>query len=189
LSAVTIACLTVGAGCGAADEASKGKPSAFRIAKAVITSLLSNSVEIRETPPTDPRPEQPGQPKQPEQSEALAATEPDAPQTCVVPYTGPVTIIPVPTAAALARSIADRPQVRVVYETEDAAIWEDGRVLTLDMEKLGAHLNAVGWAANPIRIVSASARPGGAAGSRSWNSGASPFKPRASARKRKRRRG
>ena len=100
----------------------------------------------------------------------LASFEPEAPETCEIPYSGPVTVIPVRSAAALARSVADRPSRELVYETEDTAIFEGGRVLTLDMENLGTHLNAVGWSTNPIKIMGAGVRPGGSSRNLGWNS-------------------
>ena len=190
-----IASLVTGCGGGGSDEASETKPGPFRIVRAIITSLLSNSIEINESselselselnekePAAQAAPPDAGRSSQP-----MAAQEPDAPQTCVVPYTGPVTIVAVRTPTALARSVADRGQVRLVYETEDTAIWEDGRVHTLNVEELGTHLNAVGWASNPMRILGAGTRPGGAAARGGWNAGTSSFKRSAKSNARKRR--
>jgi hypothetical protein len=116
----------------------------------------------------------------------LASFEPEVPETCEIPYSGPVTIIPVRNASALSRSVADRPRRELVYETEDTAIFEDGRVLTLNMENLGTHLNAVGWSANPIKIMGAGVRPGGSRRNTGWNSAENTGKR---SKKRRRRRG
>lgn len=154
------------AGCGE-SESRDDDPGAFRVVKAVVASLLSNSVEAAptEAAPAPPEPEPVAPPPQP-----LASFEAEVPQTCTIPYNGPVTIIPVRTAAALARSVSSRPERELVYETDDTAIFEDGRVLTLDMENLGAHLNAVGWSTNPMKILGAGVRPGGLARNLGWNS-------------------
>jgi hypothetical protein len=122
-------------------------------------------------------------------SAAPVALEALPAETCLVPYRGTVTIIPVRTPAALQRSIDDRPRVPVVYETEDTAIWRDGRVLTLDLENVGSHLNAVGWASNQMEILGTGSRPGGSSANLGWDSGQSGFKKRGTAKKRKRRRG
>jgi hypothetical protein len=151
--------------------------------RAVLTGLLSNAVEAREEPGAAPRlPPEPG-------AEAALALQTEEPQTCVVPYNGPVTIIQARTPSALARTVADRPRVPIVYETEDTAIWEDGRVVTTDVENLGTHLNAVGWASNPMQILGAGARPGGSTRNLGWASATSSFGNSKTTKKRRRRRG
>ncbi len=117
----------------------------------------------------------------------LASFEPEAPETCEIPYRGPVTIVRVRSPTALARSVADRPSRELVYETEDTAIFEDGRILTLNLENLGTHLNAVGWSTNPINIMGAGVRPGGSGRNTGWNSAENTGKK--SKKKRRRRRG
>lgn len=170
--------LAVVVSCSSGDG-SDGKPAALRVVKAVVTSLLSGSPETRQEirAAEDPPPAaEPG----------LALHAP--PQTCTVPYAGPVTIVPVRTPAALQRGVSERRDVALVYETDDTAIWEDGRVLTLDVENLGSHLNAVGWATNPMRILGASTRPGSSGANFGWSSGQSSFQSSAAAKPKKRRR-
>jgi hypothetical protein len=179
-AAILALCLALAlAGCGN-DEPSEGNPGTLRVAKAVLKSFLSNSVEATETEATPPAlvaPPPPAAPPMP-----LASFEPEVSETCEIPYSGPVTIIPVRNASALARSVADRPSRELVYATEDTAIFEDGRVLTLNMENLGTHLNAVGWSANPIKIMGAGVRPGGSRRNSAENTG------KRSKKKRRRRR-
>jgi hypothetical protein len=89
-----------------------------------------------------------------------------------VPYSGPVTIVPVRTIGALERAMNDRGTIPVVYATEDTAIYQDGRVLTTKVEALGEHLNAVGWVENPMQILgAASGPPAGAADWRTTRNG------------------
>lgn len=148
-------------GCGGGDAGGEDadgapQPSATRIAGAVLKSLLSNKVEARET---DPKSAPAPSPSSPPPSD-FAAIPADAPETCTIPYSGTVTIIPVRTATSIHRATGDRGGVPVVYETDDTAIWEDGRVMTTNMENVGTHLNAVGWSSNPMQIAGTGQRPG-----------------------------
>jgi hypothetical protein len=172
-------CLAVVVSCSSGD-AGDGKPGALRVVKAVVTSLLSGSAETRHEIPAEEEP--------PLAAEPALALDAQPPQTCTVPYAGPVTIVPVRTPAALQRGVAERRDVALVYETDDTAIWEDGRVLTLDVENLGSHLNAVGWATNPMRILGASTRPGSSGANLGWRTGQSSFQSSARAKPKKRRR-
>jgi hypothetical protein len=172
---VTIA--LAGTAC-AKSEGDEPDPGAFRIAKAVITNLLSNSVEASEE--TEAAPAPPAAPA----PAPVFADEP--PQTCEVPYNGPVTVIPVRTVAALRNSVAREPDHTLVYETDDTAIYDDGKVLTVALEDVGTHLNAVGWSANPIQILGTSVRPGGSNKNLGWNS--SETTPGMKKRKKKKRR-
>lgn len=183
IGALALCLALVLAGCGQ-DESEDGNPGTLRVARAVLKSLLSNSVEATETRPEPPAPPEsaPTSPLPP----PLASFETEAPETCQIPYTGTVTIIPVRSATALARSVADRPARELVYETEDTAIFEDGRVLTRDLENLGTHLNAVGWSTNPMKILGAGVRPGGSSKNAGWSSGEGSGKKR---KKKRRRRG
>ena len=183
---VLVVCLVVLILACSRDDAPGDRPGTFRVLKAVARGFLANSVEASKELEEGPLE---GLATQLPQAPPLGPLVAEPPETCFVPYNGPVTIIPVRTPAALQRSIDDRRGVSIVYETDDTAIWEDGRVLTMDVENLGTHLNAVGWASNPMRILGASARPGGSVANLGWNSGQTSFKKKAGARKRKRRRG
>ena len=79
----------------------------------------------------------------------------EEPTSCEVAYSGPVTIVTVRTLGALARAMADRRPIPIVYSTEDTAAYEDGQVLTSNVEAVGDHLNALGWVQNPMRIAGA----------------------------------
>ena len=163
-------------GCGGGDSGADSadgapEPSATQIAAAVLKSLLSNKVEARETDAeAAPAPPPPAAPPPSD----WAATA-DAPETCVIPYSGPVTIIPVRSATAINRATSNRGGVPVVYETEDTAIWEDGRVMTTNMENVGTHLNAVGWSSNPMQIAGTGQRPGGSRKNLGFGSAISSF--------------
>jgi hypothetical protein len=202
LNGFAIVFLALATSCGSPESSENGepKPGALRIVRAVMTSLLSNSIEAREQDPAPasadaeaPGPPPPASASAPvAESSAELGTELGAnaqvPQTCSVPYNGPVTIVHARSPGAFARSVDDRPRVRMVYETEDTAIWEDGRVLTTDVENLGTHLNAVGWASNPMQILGASARPGASGQNLGWDSATSSFTNSNKTKKRKKRR-
>jgi hypothetical protein len=183
--------LALALGCSNGDPG-EAKPGTFRVLKAIVTSFLSNSVDAQEA--GQERGEDKGdrgldaQRPAPGPPPTFASMEPEPPKTCVVPYNGPVTIVPVRTSAVLARSVAERRDARLVYETDDTAIWEDGRVLTMNVEDLGTHLNAVGWASNPMQILGASTRPGSSSSNLGWGSGQTSFKNPV-VKKRRRRRG
>jgi hypothetical protein len=176
--------LALAMGCSGGD-ATDGKPGTMRVLKAIVTSFLSNSVDAEkqadasegETPSRAPEP-----------APDFAALDPEPAETCVIPYNGPVTIIPVRSPSVLSRTIAERRDARLVYATEDTAIWEDGRILTMNLEDLGTHLNAVGWASNPMQILGASTRPGSSSSNLGWGSGQTSFQTPI-VKKRKRRRG
>jgi len=98
--------------------------------------------------------------------------------SCRIPYSGPVAIVAVNTPQALARAIADRPSDQIVYETSDTAVYDDGRVVTTSLANVGEHLNALGWAENPMQILGAYAAPGGVrSGGSDWRAGASDDPP------------
>jgi hypothetical protein len=178
-----LACLpALLAGCSG-DDAAEGKPGTLRIAKAVIARLLSDSSDAGSSERTSRAA------AEPEATVPLPVAEPEPPQTCVVPYSGPVTIIAASTPNVLRRSVAERRGVPLVYETDDTAIWQDGRVMTVDVENVGSHLNAVGWAANPIQLLGASARPGGSTANLGWDSGESQFASKTTKSRKTRRRG
>lgn len=174
------------AGCAKSEASGARKddePSGFQIAKAIVTNLLSNSVEAKKQAASEPDRQAPA-PREASADWAVAAAQTELSQTCEIPYNGPVTVIPVRTATALARSVADRPARDLVYETDDTAIFEDGRVLTTALENVGSHINAVGWSANPVEILGASVRPG----SSRMNVGASSESSFGKKKRRKRRR-
>ena len=181
-------CASLSLGCGGGDDP-KGdaQPGVGQILRAVMTSLVSNAIDAREQDAADADPAPtPGPPEGP--PELAVTREPEAPQTCEIPYNGPVTIIRAPTPTAFARSRDERRRAALVYETDDTAIWEDGRVLTTDVENLGTHLNAVGWSSNPMQIVGASTRPGGSGQNVGWNSATSSFQDSKTTEKRKQKR-
>ena len=187
-----LACLpAVLAGCSR-DAADDGDPGTFRVAKAVLKSLLSSAAEPSSAEPSSEEvdaaePSKVVSESAPAAASAQVAPEPEAPQTCVVPYSGPVTIIAAASTNVLRKSVLERRGVPLVYETDDTAIWEDGRVMTVDVENVGNHLNAVGWATNPMQILGAGTRPGGS--SAGWDSGDGQFAFKQSKARKTRRRG
>ncbi len=179
--------LALGCSDGGSEQAKgEARPTSGQIVRAVMTSLLTNSVEAREQDAAVPE----AVPSEPvaQQGAEFADLEAEAPQTCEIPYNGPVTIVRAPTATAFTRAVGDPRRARMVYETDDTAIWEDGRVVTMDVENLGTHLNAVGWASNPMQILGAGARPGGSGQNVGWDSATSSFQNSKSTQKRKKKR-
>jgi hypothetical protein len=104
-------------------------------------------------------------------SSALASA--DSETTCEVRYNGPVAIVPVRTRQAFARARSERPATAVVYETDDTAIYDDGRVVTTNLAGVGEHLSLIGWAENPMRILGASAASGVRTSGSDWRSAGS----------------
>jgi hypothetical protein len=81
-----------------------------------------------------------------------------------------VTVIPVRYASQLQRTVAALRAAPLIYQTADTAVFEDGRIVTSEVEHVGAHLNELGWTENPLKISGAAA---GAAGTAryAWRSG------------------
>lgn len=183
-AALALVCCSCVLACGpTSDEGGEARPGALRLARALLSSLLSEREEPPETGSLPPR-----TPPDPEPLVDRPEPEAEAARSCRVPYAGPVTIIPVRAADSLARAVAERREVLLVYETDDTAIWSDGRVMTTDMETLGEHLNAVGWAENPITIAGPATRPGASGRNPAWSSSTSFFE-KSGKQKRRRRRG
>jgi hypothetical protein len=118
----------------------------------------------------------------------LVAADPEeeAPTTCVIPYDGVVTILPVRSEIHLARAVAATRSATLVYETEDTAIFDDGRILTASVETVGDHLGAVGWVDNPLKIMGASSRRSASA-AYTWSAGSDASRAKPKKLKRKRR--
>ena len=135
------------AGCLLAAGCSPSEPGTERGSDlpGFVGFLLANVISSEERPPAE---------SAPTVEPTLATLEPgpvpaEEPTSCAVPYSGPVTIVTVRNGAALERAMADR-SVPIAYSTEDTVIYEDGRVLTANVEGVGEHLNKVGWAQNPM---------------------------------------
>ena len=124
--------VTDGRGPADADATAERAPEAAREALA--------SATLRQDPQDPQNPDPPGG---------------EEPTSCEVAYSGPVTIVTVRTPRALARAMADRRPIPIVYSTDDTAAYEDGQVLTSNVEAVGDHLNALGWVQNPMRIAGA----------------------------------
>jgi hypothetical protein len=166
---LAIGCFALFIGCTPSDAADPGSRSLSSLvgtllAKAARTNADGGSGDVG-PPPSRRKPTL-------ADADATLADTGEAPSTCEVPYSGPVTIVPVRTIGALERAMNDRGTIPVVYATEDTAIYRDGRVLTTNVEALGEHLNAVGWVENPMQILgSASGPPAGAADWRTTRNG------------------
>ena len=72
----------------------------------------------------------------------------------VPPSTGPVSlmILKGPTEVKELALALDR-GVPVVARDAGTVVFQDGRVITSDVEGAGRHLNRLGWAERPIRVV------------------------------------
>ena len=119
------------------------------------------------TAPAAPNPPEPETTSAPPQQPIALATPIANEGSCEIPYRGLVTIIPVRSRNALRRAAADPTPSVLVYSTEDTAIFDDGRVLTADVENVGEDLSAVGWAANQMRILGTTAGAAAASYTRS----------------------
>ena len=178
---LAIACFTLCTACSPSDAAAPGSRSLSALvgrflAKAAQRNDEEGSGAAKPTPshrsPT------------PARADAAVADAREEPRTCEVPYSGPVTIVPVRTIGALERAMNDRGTIPVVYATEDTAIYQDGRVLTTKVDSLGQHLNTVGWAENPMQILgAASGPPASAADWRTTSNGGSTGKQRRTRRR------
>ncbi len=183
LAVATLACCILGSACSQPDSDESGGASL----SGFVGFLLANVVASEESEPADADTD--GAPDLPP---SFATQEPDLsvdeePTSCKVPYNGPVTIVAVRTPAALARAMADRGAIPIVYSTEDTAIYEDGRVMTSSLEAVGDHLNAVGWVQNPMRILGAGTSQRTQVASSEWRRNSNSSKP--GKRRKKRRRG
>jgi len=66
---------------------------------------------------------------------------------------GGVSILVVATQQRVHQFAASVRDVRVVRRDSETVLFEDGRVVTSNVEALGPHLNALGWAQRKIAIV------------------------------------
>ena len=120
------------------------------------------------TAPAAPNPSEPEATSAAPPQQPIALATPIANEgSCEIPYRGLVTIIPVRSRNALRRAAADPTASVLVYSTKDTAIFDDGRVLTADVENVGEDLSAVGWAANQMRILGTTAGAAAASYARS----------------------
>ena len=72
--------------------------------------------------------------------------------------TGPVSLIILQSGQRV-HSYAKSVGGRVAAYDEKTVIFQDGRVVTADVEAAGEHLNTLGWGARPIRVVASLPRP------------------------------
>lgn len=175
LSLPLVVCL---AACGKSDSA-ETEPGTAQVVKAIVKGLFSNSVEVEERGSAPDRAYTP--------PSFADVSDSGAGETCEIPYSGPVKIISVRTPGALARAVSAEPSWDLVYETDDTAIFRDGRVMTTDLESVGSHLNAVGWSSNPMQIMGGSVRPGASTANLGWAS--APNSTGGPKKKKKKRRG
>ena len=189
-----VSCALLGAlGCGKAGDAESGpKPSMATVARAVLNELFASGDRGGE----ESAPGFAGETTRPDAWGALSsddpallvATEPEeeAPTTCVIPYNGVVTVLPMRSERHLERAVAATRSATLVYETDDTAIFDDGRILTASVETVGDHLGAVGWVDNPIEIMGASSRRSAPA-AYTWSAGSDASRANPKKLKKKRR--
>lgn len=184
LRVATLACCILGSACSQPDSDESGGASL----SGFVGFLLANVVASEQSEPADADTD--GAPDVPP---SFATQEPDLsvdeePTSCKIPYNGPVTIVTVRTATALARAMADRGAIPIVYSTEDTAIYEDGRVMTSNVGAVGDHLSAVGWVQNPMQILGAGTSQRTQVASSQWRRNSNSSKPGTSRKSRKKRR-
>ena len=170
----TLACVLFCGACSSADPDEPGGGDLFGF----VGFMLANALGA--TDGLDPSDAVRGLEDSPDTTPALASAsrtpvlDPpggEEPTGCEVAYSGPVTIVRVRTLAALEQAMADRRPIQIVYSTEDTAVYEDGRVLTSNVAAAGEHLNALGWAQNPMQILGAATGRRASATSYDWSSG------------------
>ncbi len=188
LGIAALACCVLGSACSQPDSEQSGGANL----SGFIGFLLAKGLASDEPGPADATAADGAPDARPAVAPAFATQDPDLsvdeePESCEIPYNGPVTIVTVRTPTALRRAMADRGSIPIVYSAEDTAIYEDGRVLTSNVGAVGDHLNAVGWVQNPMRILGAGTSQRTQATAADWRSSSSSSK--AAKRRKKRRRG
>jgi hypothetical protein len=77
-------------------------------------------------------------------------------QSCKVkPSSGPVSLLILDSARKVDEFAATPRDAVIVVRETGLAIFEDGRVVTSDVDAATHHLNALGWGSRPIQIVAA----------------------------------
>jgi hypothetical protein len=86
---------------------------------------------------------------------ALAIAPPArAEQSCQAkPASGPVSILIVASPESVASFAASVQNARALVHERGTVIFDDGRVVTSNVDAATTHLNALGWGARPIEIV------------------------------------
>jgi hypothetical protein len=148
-----------------------------QVAKQVLAKLLPGSavqapVEAEnEAPAPDP---------------AVELQDPGAGNLCP-PDTGPVTMLIVDSERAVKSGAAQYPDLPVLHRDAETVIFEDGRVITADVEAAGDRLNELGWNGRELQLVSSMPRRYAFSGGGDWRAGSGTGKSKP--RKRRRRRG
>ena len=73
-------------------------------------------------------------------------------EVCEVPANGPVALI-ILASGPKVHTYARKQKGAVIRRDAKTVIFNDGRVITADIEAAGRHLNDLGWGARPIEIV------------------------------------
>jgi hypothetical protein len=147
------------------------------LAKLLEGSAVQPPAEVQEPAPTP----------SPAASELAPGFEdPGAANVCP-PDTGPVTVLIVNSERSVKSGAAQYPDLPILHRDPKTVVFEDGRVITSDVEAVSDHLNQLGWSGRPLELVGSMPRQYASSGGGDWrkSSGTKASKPR----KRRRRRG
>jgi hypothetical protein len=79
-------------------------------------------------------------------------------EICEVPSNGPVTLV-ILASGSKVNAYARELKGAVIRRDAKTVIFNDGRVITADIEAAGRHLNDLGWGARRIDVVASFAAP------------------------------
>jgi hypothetical protein len=84
---------------------------------------------------------------------AFAAPSPADAQSCTAKSSGPVSILILDSAQRVEEYASSVRDGRVAARDRGTVIFEDGRVVTADVDAATRQLNALGWGARRIEVV------------------------------------
>jgi hypothetical protein len=84
---------------------------------------------------------------------ALIARSAPAAEECAAPPPAAVSLLILANAQKVQAFAQTVQGATAVARDASTVVFDDGRVVTADVESAGRHLNALGWAARPIHVV------------------------------------
>jgi hypothetical protein len=110
----------------------------------------------------------------------------DAANACP-PDTGPVAVLVVGSAGAVKSAAAQYAGLPILHRDAETVIFEDGRVITSNVEAVGDYLNELGWSGRELELLGSMPRRYASSGGGNWRTRSDAKK--SPPRKRRRRRG